>query len=285
MLFGMGYLAWLLPLLALEAIVLGWQRSFFFRLMHWREHRSTLCDVAVSMLFVFGVAGWLSEVFALGGLDLIRQLVSLMPKFDVDLVLPQAGMRWLFYFVVIDFSDYWVHRAMHRFGPLWRLHSFHHAATEFNILTGNRIHFVEEALMVAGRAIVLAPLAVSLPEFFVLIMVRRVIDQLQHSELPWNYGIAGRTVLMSPWHHRLHHSRHPDNYRINFGNIFVWWDILFGSLRHPDVSRPIELGTDDERFDRQVALHPFRMMLVLQFQSMRDIWNGTRQWVQRVLAL
>ncbi len=282
--FGLGYLAWLLPLLALEAFVLGWRRSFVYRLTHWRQHRSTLCDVSVSLLFVFGVAGWLSEVFALGGLGVIRQIVSLIPKFEIDTVLPQTGLRWLFYFVVIDFSDYWVHRAMHRFGPLWRLHSFHHAATEFNILTGNRIHFVEEALMVAGRAIVLAPLAISLPEFFALVMVRRVVDQLQHSELPWSYGIVGRTLLISPLHHRLHHSRHPDDFRINFGNILVWWDFFFGSLRHPDRSRPIELGTDDAEFDRQVALRPFRMMLVLQAESMCDIAIGARRWAHGLLA-
>ena len=280
--FGAGYFAWLLPLLLLEGAVLGWQRSFLFRLSRWKEHGSTLCDLIVSSLFIFGLSSWLGNLFTFGALGMVQQLAGVAPKFDVAGVVPHPALRWLLYFILIDFSDYWLHRAMHRWAPLWKLHSFHHAATEFNILTGNRIHFTEDALMVAGRAIVLAPLAISLPEVIGVVMVRRVIDQLQHSELAWSYGTVGRTLVMSPLHHRLHHSSHPDDYRANFGNIFVWWDRLFGSYRHPDGSRAIELGTDSAKFDREVALHPFRMMVVLQFEAMRDVGRVAGRGLRRI---
>lgn len=269
----------------IEGAVLGWQRSFLFRLSRCKEHGSTLCDLVVSSLFIFGLSSWLGNLFTFGALGTVQQLAGAAPKFDVADLVPHAALRWLLYFMLIDFSDYWVHRAMHRWAPLWKLHSFHHAATEFNILTGNRIHFTEDALMVAGRAVLLAPLAISLPEVVGVVLLRRVIDQLQHSELPRDYGPIGRTLVMSPLHHHLHHSSHPDDYRANFGNIFVWWDVMFTTLRRPDRSRSVDLGTDNADFDRKVAARPFRMMVALQFEAMRDVWlaaGRVLRWMSRI---
>ena len=57
---------------------------------------------------------------------------------------------------------------------------------------------------------------------------------------------------------------------------------LFGSYRHPDGSRAIELGTDSAQFDREVALHPFRMMVVLQFEAMRDAGRVAGRGLRRI---
>ncbi|HMA52249.1 MAG TPA: hypothetical protein VKP60_20965, partial [Magnetospirillaceae bacterium] len=61
-----------------------------------------------------------------------------------------------------------------------------------------------------------------------------------------DWGWFGRWVLVSPLHHRLHHSRNPDDYGANFGTMLVW-DHLFGTFRQP-TSDAFPLGVDEPAY-------------------------------------
>ena len=86
----------------------------------------------------------------------------------------------------------------------------------------------------------------------VLITIYICIGTLQHANLRWTFGPAGR-VLVSPAYHRLHHA--PDTQRVNLGVVLTIWDILAGCARFPSRSdavgrtglngRPVPVEQDD----------------------------------------
>jgi sterol desaturase/sphingolipid hydroxylase (fatty acid hydroxylase superfamily) len=64
----------------------------------------------------------------------------------------------------------------------------------------------------------------------VVITVYVCIGTLQHANLRWTFGPAGR-VLVSPAYHRLHHA--PDTQGVNLGVVLTVWDVLAGYARFP----------------------------------------------------
>jgi sterol desaturase/sphingolipid hydroxylase (fatty acid hydroxylase superfamily) len=86
----------------------------------------------------------------------------------------------------------------------------------------------------------------------VLITIYVCIGTLQHANLRWTFGPAGR-VIVSPAYHRLHHA--PDNQAVNLGVVLTIWDVLAGYARFPARSdgagrtglagRPVPVEQDD----------------------------------------
>ena len=49
-------------------------------------------------------------------------------------------------FAISDFKHYIWHYFMHK-RPFWELHKYHHSATEFNLITTTRGHFLEKGFL------------------------------------------------------------------------------------------------------------------------------------------
>jgi len=64
----------------------------------------------------------------------------------------------------------------------------------------------------------------------VLITIYVCIGTLQHANLRWTFGPAGR-VIVSPAYHRLHHAA--DNQALNLGVVLTIWDVLARCARFP----------------------------------------------------
>lgn len=59
--------------------------------------------------------------------------------------------------LVMEFVNYWVHRAFHRFPILWRIHAVHHTDTEIDVTTSHRHHPFESILsLLIGLPVVIA---------------------------------------------------------------------------------------------------------------------------------
>jgi len=98
--------------------------------------------------------------------------------------------------LALDFSLYVSHVLMHRVPWLWHFHKLHHAATEFNIITGIRFSLAER-LFNDLTIFFFLTMVLGLPSpdvAFTVMFLYRVIDLLQHSDLPWDYGIFGYAI-------------------------------------------------------------------------------------------
>lgn len=140
---------------------------------------------------------------------------------------------FLIYLVLLDFLDYWVHRAQHRLGWWWALHSLHHSQRQMTFWSDNRNHLLDDLIRDALLALVAVVIGVAPGQFVLLVVVSRVIQSVQHANLRWRWGGIAERVLVSPSFHRLHHAigyGHDGPARgCNFAVLFPVWDLLFGT--------------------------------------------------------
>ena len=139
---------------------------------------------------------------------------------------------FLLYLVALDFLEYWLHRGQHVFRWWWALHALHHSQRKMSFWTDDRNHLLDDLLIDAIKAFVALAIGVEPGQFVGLVIASRVLESLQHANLGWSFGMAGR-FLVSPIFHRRHHAigiGHEGSYRgCNFGVLFPWWDMLFGT--------------------------------------------------------
>jgi sterol desaturase/sphingolipid hydroxylase (fatty acid hydroxylase superfamily) len=236
-------------LMVLELFFLSWEKTTVFRVFV-RRNASALADLGFAIVTLSSLKWVLDYVLtfgvAFGAVKLGDAFATRMGWLRWELpsegVLEVAG-AFAVYYLVSTFVGYWQHRLMHWRG-FWHLHRFHHSATDFNILTGFRANPAE---MISNVVIALSPLALlKIPDaglFTAFVFVNLALGQLQHSELPWNFGWFGRWVVASPQMHQVHHSIDEEHRDRNFSNCPLW-DQLFGTW-YGGPNRPSAYGIVD----------------------------------------
>lgn len=146
---------------------------------------------------------------------------------------------------VREFFDYWAHRAMHEVNGLWRFHATHHSAPRLYWLNGTRAHPLEIAFRFALVGVVpLAMLGVDERVLALTSVAALAADTYQHANidlrlgpLAWLYSIGDA--------HRWHHSRTRDEADRNYGNVYLFWDAVFGTRYLPtDREPPTRVGIE-----------------------------------------
>jgi sterol desaturase/sphingolipid hydroxylase (fatty acid hydroxylase superfamily) len=130
----------------------------------------------------------------------------------------------------MDAANWLAHYADHRLDALWRFHALHHSQEELSVLTSFRAHPLMHTtgfLLATVPVVVLMPTRPIAP---VLITIYVCIGTLQHANLRWTFGPAGR-MIVSPAYHRLHHAA--DNQAVNLGVVLTIWDVLARCARFP----------------------------------------------------
>lgn len=139
----------------------------------------------------------------------------------------------LFCILVLDVWHYVLHRLMHRWTWLWRMHQVHHSDRDFDLTTGLRFHPFEGAVNTVWMLI--PTLALGMP-FYALIanaIVILTMDYFTHAnaQLPARLERWVRYVLITPSLHRIHHSLLTAEGRYNYSTTFSFWDRLFGTFK------------------------------------------------------
>jgi sterol desaturase/sphingolipid hydroxylase (fatty acid hydroxylase superfamily) len=154
--------------------------------------------------------------------------------------------------VAMDGANWLAHYADHRLDPLWRFHALHHSQEELSVLTSFRAHPLMHTTGFILATIPVVALMPTRPIAPVLITIYVCIGTLQHANIRWTFGPAGR-ILVSPAYHRLHHA--PDTQDTNLGVVLTIWDVLAGRARFPSRAdavgctgldgRPVPVEQDD----------------------------------------
>ena len=151
-----------------------------------------------------------------------------------------AVVGFLLYLVVLDFTDYWVHRAQHRWRWWWALHAVHHSQRQMSLWTDDRNHLLDEFVREALKACLALAIGVEPAQFVGLLIATRMLQSLQHANVRWSLGPLGR-LIVSPIFHRRHHAigvGHEGRHRgCNFAVLFPLWDMVF---RTADYSREVQ---------------------------------------------
>ena len=144
-------------------------------------------------------------------------------------------VSFIVYLVVLDFFDYWFHRAEHQFNWSWALHGLHHSQQNMNLWSDNRNHLLDDFLHDLYLAVIALAIGVPPGQYVLLVAVSRMLQSLQHANIKLHFGWLGERLLVSPRYHRLHHAigiGHESGGQgtlggHNFAVLFPIWDIIF----------------------------------------------------------
>ena len=155
---------------------------------------------------------------------------AVQSSFDWDklswfLALPLLLQAFLISFI-FDFGQYWMHRGMHNWYPLWLTHAPHHYITQLNInkgAVGNPVELFLIGLGIGGffdflpRAALLAG------------TLGLAVGTYQHINVRFNTPRWWRFLFNTTEHHSVHHSQDFQASRSNYSTIWIIIDRMFGT--------------------------------------------------------
>lgn len=173
------------------------------------------------------------------------------------------GWGLLIYLLIDDVLQYWYHRTAHETPFLWKLHRSHHQAEEMGYFVSYRNAFLYYVLMPniwwvglvvysgGGKAVALG------------LVLKQLVIIGSHSRLRWDkpfytYPILRplikviERIIITPSFHHSHHGTslldEASDPNGNFGNMFSFWDQLFGTATF-QTSYPSEYGLQKKTND------------------------------------
>ncbi|MFD2574205.1 sterol desaturase family protein [Spirosoma soli] len=176
----------------------------------------------------------------------VSHQIGLLPWID------QADVRWPLWaeaivgLLALDLIGAWLaHWTEHQVKFLWRFHLIHHTDTYVDTTTANRHHPGESVIRFAFTT--LAVLVTGAPMWLVFLYqaLSVMLSQFNHAniELPrWANRLLGLFIVTPNMHHVHHHYVLPVT-NTNYGNIFPYWDRLFGTY-HEMAGRDLHYGVD-----------------------------------------
>ncbi len=144
--------------------------------------------------------------------------------------LPLAA-RVILGILLLDLFRYVEHRVFHSIPLLWRVHQVHHSDGDIDLSTGVRHHPFENLVSLVfsfGTIALLAPPAAAVLTLQA-IGVLHVFFSHANADVPPRFEKLLRLLLITPEMHRIHHSDEMRDQNANLGELFPWWDRLFGT--------------------------------------------------------
>ncbi|MFD1016604.1 sterol desaturase family protein [Winogradskyella rapida] len=139
--------------------------------------------------------------------------------------------------VLLDFfGAYLAHYVEHKVKPLWMVHLVHHTDHNVDTTTANRHHPIESFIRffftLLGVFLVGTPIAI----IMIYQALSLIFTQFTHAniKMPKRLDKILSYVIVSPDMHKIHHHYRLPYTDSNFGNIFSFWDRLFGTYRYLD---------------------------------------------------
>jgi sterol desaturase/sphingolipid hydroxylase (fatty acid hydroxylase superfamily) len=178
--------------------------------------------------------------------------------------------------LLLDFiGAYLVHYTEHKVKWMWKFHLVHHSDTTVDVTTGLR-HHPGETIFRIGFTI-LAVIVVGAPMWLIMLYqsVSVLFAHITHAniKMPKTIDRALSWVFVTPLMHKVHHHYTQPLTDTNYGNIFSFWDRIFGTFAQVEDTSKLIYGIDThmdvKENDRMGNL------LKIPFQSYR-IPEGTK---------
>jgi sterol desaturase/sphingolipid hydroxylase (fatty acid hydroxylase superfamily) len=146
------------------------------------------------------------------------------------------------YLVLRDFTQYWIHRLLHRVPALWRFHRVHHAVREMGFAANLRFHPAETIVYRVLELIPMSLVGFGVDDWFVVHALALLVGHWNHANVRVPLGPL-KYVVNHPQLHIFHHAMiTPGTYGANFGVVLSLWDWVFGTAWMPDDGRTVALG-------------------------------------------
>ena len=172
--------------------------------------------------------------------------------------------RFIITIFILDLvGAYFAHLFQHKISFLWPIHAVHHSDESVDTTTANRHHPIESFVRFFFTLIAIFISESSIAMVFLYQSLSVAFSQFNHANIniskKFDYLIS--LVFISPNMHKVHHHYKMPYTDSNYGNIFSFWDRLFGTYMKLDLEK-IRYGIDDDYDDQnnfwKVIKRPFR---------------------------
>ena len=172
-------------------------------------------------------------------------------------------LQLLCYALLLDFFVYWLHRAFHRWAPMWRLHLVHHSDLDLDFSVSFRFHPLERIFDIPLVMLTAVLLGVDLLVLFTYNIVYSFYAFFPHSNMRVAPSLDRilKLLVVTPDMHRVHHSSNIEETNSNYGDVFSIWDRLFGTFRHLPIEQQHELVLGLEYFRSMKKQGPLMALL------------------------
>lgn len=151
---------------------------------------------------------------------------------------PQHWISWLILLVATDFVWYWYHRMGHEINLFWAAHIVHHQSEEFNLTAAARITLLQALFRTLFWCIL--PVFGFSPEMVIsILLIHGGYSFFTHTQMIGKLGFLEK-IFITPSHHRVHHASNPEYLDKNYGDIFIFWDKMFGTFQEETI--PVKFG-------------------------------------------
>ena len=172
--------------------------------------------------------------------------------------------------ILLDFIGAWIiHWLEHRIRWMWRFHIIHHTDTYVDVTSGLRHHpgenilrllFTSLAVFIVGPSFGLVMLYQPISAFFA---------HLTHAniKMPLVVDYVLSFIFVTPHFHKVHHHYVLPYTDTNYGNIFSFWDHLFGTAVYEKDLDSLVYGIDTHfKTEEHSSL---KNLLLIPFQPYR----------------
>ena len=190
-------------------------------------------DVSLNLLFgilTVGIFSWLSAN-QFGFLYLIDYPIW------VELIIA---------ILALDFAaQYVVHYLLHKIPFMWRFHMIHHSDTTLDATSATRHHHGDYAFREIFALIMIVIFGIPFAYYLFYRMATVFFGYLTHANFSFPKKIDQflSYVFITPDMHKFHHHHEMPWTDTNFGNIFYFWDRIFGTLTFDDPKK-VKYGLD-----------------------------------------
>lgn len=178
-------------------------------------------------------------------------------------------------FIAIDFYGYWSHRLAHQINFLWNKHAIHHSSEEFNLSCALRQSISSFVNLFTFLLIPAAILGVPAKVIAITLPIHLFLQFWYHTKHIKKLGFLEQ-IIVTPSHHRVHHAINPEYMDKNHGQIFIFWDKLFGTYKEELDSVPAVFGITRPA----QTWNPFRINFQHLWLLISDAWRA-ENWKDR----
>lgn len=172
-------------------------------------------------------------------------------------------------FIIIDFYGYWSHRWSHQINFLWNKHAIHHSSEEFNLSCALRQSVSSFVNLFTFLLIPATLLGVPVKVIAITLPIHLFLQFWYHTKHIKKMGILEQ-IIVTPSHHRVHHAINPEYIDKNHGQIFIFWDKLFGTYKEELDTVPPVFGITRPA----QTWNPFRINFQHLWLLICDAWRA-----------
>ena len=178
---------------------------------------------------------------------------------------PANWYTWILLLLVTDLVWYWYHRLGHEVNIFWAAHVVHHQSEDFNYTVSARITALQAVMRYVFWSI-LPVLGFNADMVMSILLVHGAYSFFTHTQMIPKLGVLEK-IFITPSHHRVHHAANEQYLDKNYGDIFVFWDKLFGTFKE-EKEKPVYGLT-----------HPLKSYSFLwqHFHFYLELWTAVRR--------